>query len=150
MSKNEHLIQVSIVRFLDVALPAGALYFAVPNGGHLVAKERTGTSGKTFRVSAAALKLKREGQKNGVADIIVIDPRAAGPCVIGLEVKAPKGALSEHQKAWRVSLQSAGGHYAVVRSIEEAAAALQGYGVRLRAMPSTAPGRLYEHSGGEA
>lgn len=144
MSEREHPIQVAIKQYLDVALPPGAIYFAVPNGGHLVAKERKSKAGKTFRLSLAAIKLKREGMKNGVADLIVIDPRPGGPCVIGLEVKTERGVLSADQKAWRHSFEDTGARYAIVRSMEDAAAALTEFGVKLRAIPSSAPGRLYE------
>jgi hypothetical protein len=144
MSEREHPIQVSIKQFLDVALPPGAIYFAVPNGGHLVAKERKSKAGKTFRLSLAAIKLKREGMKNGVADLIVIDPRPDGPCVIGLEVKTTDGRPSQDQKDWRRDFEAAGGLYAIARSMEDAAAALTEFGVKLRAIPSSAPGRLYE------
>lgn len=142
MTDREHPIQVSIVRYLDVALPDGAIYFAVPNGGHLAAK--TDKRGKRF--SFAALKLIREGLQKGVADVIVIDPSPCGQYsrVVGLEVKTEDGRQNADQKDWERMLKAAGGQYYVVRSMEDAAAALAAAGVRLRAIPSTAPGRLYQ------
>ena len=147
MSAAEHQIQVSIARYLDVALTEDTIFFAVPNGGHLAAKEKTIALGKKKRFSPAALKLKREGMKNGVADIVVIDRfpfPAGGSRVIALEVKAPRGTQSDDQKTWAQKASRAGVRYHVVRSIEDVAAALKGEGVRLRAIPSTTPGRLYE------
>jgi hypothetical protein len=64
--------------------------------------------------------------------------------VIGLEVKTETGTPSKDQKDWRRDFEAAGGLYAIVRSIDDAAHALQAFGVKLRAIPSTAPGRLYE------
>lgn len=150
MSQEEHRIQVSIARYLDVALTDATIYFAVPNGAHLVAKEKTTAGGRKKRVSPAALKLKREGLKNGVADLIVIDGDAAFGVkhsrVIGLEVKAPSGVQSENQKTWAQKASRAGVRYYVVRSIEDVAAALAAEGVPLRAIPSTALGRLYDYA----
>ena len=142
MTDREHPIQVSIVRFLDVALPVDATYFAVPNGGHLAAK--TDKRGKRF--SFAAIKLIREGLKKGVSDLLVIDPSPCGSYsrVVGLEVKTEDGRQSADQKDWDRTLKAAGGRYYVVRSMEDAAAALVDAGVKLRAIPSTAPGRIYQ------
>lgn len=149
MSQEEHRIQVSIADYLKIALTESTIFFAVPNGGHLVAKEKITAAGKKKRVSPAAMKLKREGLQNGVADIIVIDQDpfpAGGSRVIALEVKAAKGRQSEDQKAWAQKASKAGVAYYVVRSIEDAAAALKAEGVTLRAIPSALPGKLYDYA----
>lgn len=146
MSANEHAIHVSIARFLEIALPAGAIFYAVPNGGHLDAKVYTDAAGKRRRHSPAAYKLKREGLKAGVADLIIQDPVEGSPWarVIGLEVKAEAGRQNPNQKDWAAEFTAANGRYFIVRSVEDAAAALQAAGVKLRAVPSSKPGRLYE------
>lgn len=147
MSREEHRIQVSIARYLKVALTENTIFFAVPNGGHLVAKEKTTAAGKRKRFSAAAVKLKAEGQTNGVADLIVIDQDpfpGGGSRVIGLEVKTARGRQSRDQKTWAQNASLAGVRYYIVRSIEDVAAALEREGVTLRARPSTVPGRLYD------
>lgn len=154
MKHEEHAIQVAIADFLRVALPETAIFFAVPNGAHLHASKRGG-------VNLAAIRMKREGMTPGVADLIVIDGvfdlggritpgspnnliMPAASRVIGLEVKSAKGKPSPDQKAWAQKAQKAGARYHVVRSIEDAARALASEGVRLRAIPSTVPGRLYQ------
>lgn len=53
--------------------------------------------------------------KNGVPDIIVIKDGF----FIGLEVKTPKGRLSENQKIFQKECKSAGGEYYIVRSIDD-------------------------------
>jgi hypothetical protein len=147
MKHEEHAIQVAIADFLRVALPETAIFFAVPNGAELKGKSYDKGGGKTGRYSPAAERLKREGLTPGVADLIVIDADpfpGGGSRVIGLEVKSAKGRPSEDQKEWAQKAQKAGVRYYVVRSIEDAARALASEGVRLRAIPSTVPGRLYQ------
>lgn len=126
----EHFAQCAIAAYLDVALPPEALFFAVPNGG--------------YRAKAVAAKLKAEGVKAGVADIIVVVKDDLGLNVIGLETKAGKGRTSKAQETFCDRLESLGGSYYVVRTIEDVAAALHNAGVRLRVIPSTTPGRLYQ------
>lgn len=145
MKHDEHPIQVSIADFLRVALPETAIFFAVPNGAELKAKTFDKGGGQKGRVSFAAIRLQREGLTKGVADIIVIDDDlTGGSLVIGLEVKSATGRQSDDQKKWAQKAQKAGVRYHVVRSIEDAARALASEGVRLRAIPSTMPGRLYQ------
>jgi hypothetical protein len=150
VSREEHIIQCAIARYLEIALPQTALFFAVPNGAHLAAKEIPSAGGKSKRFSAAAAKLKREGLKPGVADIIVIDAMTlmgeTDSRVIALEVKAPNGRQSTEQKEWAQKASGCGVRYYVVKSVEDVAAALDREGVRLRARPSKVPGRLYDRT----
>jgi hypothetical protein len=41
---------------------------------------------------------------------------------VGIEVKAPKGKQSEHQKAFQQALEAAGGRYVLAYSLEEVVA----------------------------
>ncbi|MEM9670578.1 MAG: VRR-NUC domain-containing protein [Pseudomonadota bacterium] len=112
----EHDLQCVVMDFLDLALPRHeAIAFAVPNGG----KRDKGT----------ALKLKREGQRNGVADIMVIWNGRP----IGIEMKTAKGVQTDDQKQWAKDFTLAGGVYAVCRSVDEVAAMLDATGIPLRA-----------------
>ena len=113
MRHDEHQIQCAIVNLLSVALPADACFWAVPNG------EKRG--GKTIQrggkaIPLSAVRLKREGVKAGVADILIL----WGGRLIALEVKTPKGRQSPSQKAWEAECVGAGGVYHVVRSVDEA------------------------------
>ncbi len=54
--------------------------------------------------------------RKGVPDLTI----QIGPVVVWLEVKTPKGKLSEHQAAQLSRINNAGGTGAVVRSVKEA------------------------------
>ena len=110
---TECAIHVSIVEYLRLVLP-GALIWHTPNGGKRGARE--------------AAELKRMGVKAGVPDIaIVIDGR-----LYFLEVKTPKGVLSEPQEQFCVALDCHGIPWAVVRSVEDARAFLAAHSVETR------------------
>jgi hypothetical protein len=131
MKHAEHVIQISIVDYLRHALRGlPATFYAVPNGGR--------------RDSREAGRLFAEGVRAGVADIVVQYMAGERVVIVGLEVKAPKGAQSKTQKEWQPEFEAAGGVYAVVRSIEEVADALVKVGVPIRARPSNRPGVLYD------
>lgn len=113
----EDQIQTAIVAFLAVYESQGKLsYFAVPNG-----EKRDAVTGA---------KLKRLGTRAGVPDIVILFP---GNHTIFLEVKAPKGALSESQTAWFTWLNAARYTVAVVRSVDEAKAMIDREFVRIAA-----------------
>lgn len=111
---SEHDLQVSVARFLSLALPADAVWFHVPNGGH--------------RSKASAGKMKAEGVIAGVADCLVIYRGQA----IGIELKTLKGRLSPQQKSWASSFERAGGWYYVARSIDQVKEILESCGVILK------------------
>lgn len=59
----------------------------------------------------------------GTADILAfVKP---GGRVVALEVKTAKGEARETQIAWAERLRAAGGHYALVRSVDDAFAAIE-------------------------
>lgn len=51
----------------------------------------------------------------GVADLILLTPRGA----VFIEMKAPKGRVSEAQRTWRRAVTIAGYRYFVVRALED-------------------------------
>lgn len=57
----------------------------------------------------------------GMADILVL----VGPVYLWLEVKAPSGRQSKQQKAFQKAVESIGGLYRVVKSVDEALAAVE-------------------------
>jgi hypothetical protein len=97
---HEATIQQSIIHALQAA---GVLFFAVPNEGH---------GGNARR----ALYLISLGQKNGVADLVVLRPGR----VVFLEVKTAKSRQSQAQKDFEDLCKSLDLEYYVVRSVEEA------------------------------
>ena len=133
---NEHSIQCAICHYLHVALKGlPATYFAVPNGA---SRSKKKVRGRT--ISIEGQRLKAEGVRAGVADLIVFyDGRA-----IALEVKTVKGKQEPSQLAWEKTCVDAGVPYYVVRSIDDVCAALIGEGVPVRAKPSAQPGVMYD------
>jgi hypothetical protein len=113
---TESQIQSSIMRFLDLALPGSYRAFAVPNGG------------RRDRITGAILK--REGVKAGVPDIIIVRD---GGSVAFMEVKRPKGVLSEAQKQFRDWCGANSVPWGVVRSVGDVHAFLTDLNVPLKA-----------------
>ncbi|MFH1185106.1 MAG: VRR-NUC domain-containing protein [Chloroflexota bacterium] len=67
-------------------------------------------------------RVMRAGSVPGMADLIaVVAPHGRW---LGLEIKAPRGRLSDEQRLWGALLEKHGGIYAVVRSVPDAIAAL--------------------------
>ncbi|RIJ15978.1 VRR-NUC domain-containing protein [Henriciella mobilis] len=139
MSHNheEHQIQCAIVTLLDWALPADATFFAVPNG------EKRGGKTVTVRgkkVPLSAIRLKKEGVKAGVADILVLWAGRA----IAMETKTRNGRQSPEQKAWQADFERAGGVYHIVRSVDDVQAVLAAIIPTFKAKPNTGAERAEE------
>lgn len=138
MKRPEERTHKAIAGYLRTALTPPWLFFHVPNGGG--------------RSKAEAGVLKAMGVRAGMPDLIVMGPKTmiqpttlinetAGvsfasarttPAVVALEVKAPKGSLSPAQKDTIAALEAIGIPTRVVRSIDEAEAALRELGVPLK------------------
>ena len=112
---SEHQLQAAVAEFLGFALPPHeAVFCSIPNGGK--------------RAKATAGKLKAEGLQAGAPDLLILWRGRA----IGLELKTGKGRLSAPQMAFSMRWTTAGGVYAVARSLEEVAALLDAAGLPLR------------------
>lgn len=109
----EQDIQRQIAQFLDVALGGSAWYSTIPLGGG--GKTRGGI-------------LKSLGTKEGMPDMIVIN----GGRAIWLELKTHTGVVSKAQQKCHSDLRRARSEVFVVRSLDEAIAALRQSGVPLR------------------
>lgn len=119
MSDSEHNIQAA---FIDWVLwtykndPTflRPLFFAVPNGAFL-----GGKSPVTFA------KLKKEGLRNGVADLLYLQPRGVWS-YHAIEFKTEKrkrekgGGLSDDQREFLDSVSEAGGLPSVCYGVDEA------------------------------
>lgn len=90
---NEDGHQVALAQWLDLR---GLRWFHPPNGGQ--------------RHAIVARKLKTQGVKAGVPDVIITSPVPGRPEVRGvaLELKTPKGRLSDSQKSWLDGLEADG------------------------------------------
>lgn len=121
---SEHQIQCAVARFLDLALDQvpNCIWWAVPNGG--------------WRDRRTASKLKAEGVKPGVSDIMVL----WGGRLICIELKTAKGRQSPEQKQWSDDATMAGAAYYIARSVEQVEEFLDAAGVPLRARTKSAVG----------
>ena len=72
---------------------------------------------------------KQLGTKKGLPDILVI----SGGYATWLELKAPKGRVSEAQEACHAALRAAGCGVYIVRSLDDLEAALRDAGVPMKA-----------------
>lgn len=101
--QNEHSIQVECVKWFRYVYPRYAnMLFAVPNGSQ--------------REKVTGAKLKAEGVKAGVADLLLLLSRGGFTCLC-IEMKTPKGVQSAIQKAWQKEAEENGCRYVICRSV---------------------------------
>lgn len=116
--KTEAEIHKAICLWLDIALPGGCIYHHSPN-------EALGSAKVQYR-----MKQKRLGVKFGWPDVeIFVNPtwwksETIPWAPVFLEVKSPKGRVSDNQKVVIAELIDAGCHVAIVRSVDDARDAL--------------------------
>lgn len=121
---TEHDHQRAVVDWanrMSGLVPELQLLFAVPNGG--------------FRHVSVARKMKAEGVKAGVPDLVLPIPRARanGGHWNGLfvELKTPTGTLSIEQRKWIVALRSQDYKVEVAKGFEQAIHIIEDYlGIR--------------------
>jgi hypothetical protein len=89
----------------------------VPNGAVL--------SGDKLKRAKQMSALKADGLYPGFPDLLVYGP---GQRIGHIEVKSPTGAVQDTQKQCQTWLEGLGHHYAICRSIDDAAAALRSWG----------------------
>lgn len=115
----ESPIQSAIVEYLDRALPPDALHFHIPNEGK--------------RGWMAQRAFKSNGGKAGMPDTCILWDGDA----FFIETKrAKRGRLSAKQDEMRVLINRAGGHWALVTSVDQVEQALTLWGIPLRARVS--------------
>jgi hypothetical protein len=107
----EHKLQVSLMDYLAIAARPEIHYFAIPN--------------QSNRHIANAAKMKAEGVRAGTPDLCFMLP---GGRVGWLEMKSPDGTLSSAQKWFRDLCGRLGHHWAMARSVDEAAGVLAAWG----------------------
>jgi len=114
-AQPEEQLQMTVCKFLTHALDGNSMFFAVPNGG--------------LRSRSEAARFKATGTVAGIPDICVVNDGR----LIGLELKAPKGRLSDAQLYCHERLRRARVPVSVCRSLDEVIEALRSAGVPLRA-----------------
>ena len=108
-------LHMAVAQFLDLALPKDACWTTVEHGGKRGKRE--------------AGRLKAKGVKPGWPDIEIIWHGRA----YFIELKAPKGLLSDNQITTHLALKQAGALIATLRSVEEVEGTLRGWSIPLRA-----------------
>lgn len=111
---TEDAIHKSILKYLRWSLPKGWLVVHVPNGGS--------------RTPIEGAKMKALGVVAGWPDLSIYGPTGS----YFMEVKAPKGRLSQCQHRIIDQLSDMGRHVAVVRSLDEAQAYAREWNLPLR------------------
>jgi hypothetical protein len=111
---SEERLQMAVARVLDAA---GLCWCHVPNGGQ--------------RNAVVGAKLKAQGVKRGVPDVLVFDApidkaRYSYQCGLAIELKNGKaGRVSPEQKAWHNNLLGNDWRVDVCRSLDEVLAVLR-------------------------
>lgn len=113
--RPEELLQAQVCKFLTHALDGNSMFFAVPNGG--------------LRSRTEAIRFKATGTIAGICDLFVINDGR----LIGIELKAERGRLSDAQLYYHEKLRRARVPVSICRSLDDVIAALQTAGVPLRA-----------------
>ena len=115
MKQREHQMQAALIRWVRLSQkgqPGLRRLFAVPNGGH--------------RLPAVAARLKAEGVRAGVPDLVL--PVARGKYHgLFIELKVPPNKLTPDQAAELDALEDEGYATRVCHSVTEAMAELQWY-----------------------
>ena len=102
---EEHQLQVACVQWFKLQHPqCRHNLFAVPNGGR--------------RDKVTGAKLKAEGVKAGVADLILLKPNSRYHALL-IEMKTRQGRQSQSQRDWQRDITRDGYKYVVCRSLPE-------------------------------
>lgn len=110
---DEHDLQTCCMTWLRYQHPQlDRVTFAVPNGGR--------------RDVATAGKLRAEGVKAGVSDIIML-LRTEHYGALCIEMKTDVGRQSPAQRQWQRDVEEAGMKYVVCRSLDDFKAAVEEY-----------------------
>lgn len=127
ISHEEDDIQAEFFDKVKIFFPnlPDKLLFAVPNGGKREVKTvKTKKGVCTFSPEAA--RLKKQGVKSGVSDVILLIPRK-GFASLCMEFKTDTGIQSDEQKEFQRQAESCGSKYVIVRSVASAIETVKDY-----------------------
>ena len=113
MGKAEDPIHISILNYLRMRYPR-ALIFHPANEMNLRADPKS--------KAIAQNRAKAMGMMPGIPDLIMLHDAT----FYSFEVKSPKGTLADTQRMCAVTIKANGGHWFLVRSIDEVRAAMAG------------------------
>jgi len=114
MTPTEEQVQNAVAEYLDAL---GVLWCHSPNGGK--------------RDKIAGARLRRQGAKPGVPDVLIFGRPPSGDFVgAALELKIKGGRVSEQQRGWLDALEDRGWFTAVCVGVDEAIKTIEflGYG----------------------
>lgn len=100
-NEHEHRLQTVLAKYLDLN---NYVFFAIPNGG--------------LRSKEVAAKLKAEGVKAGVADLLILLPNQTFHGLF-VEVKIAGNYQQPNQKDFEQKARDCGYEYIIVRSLDE-------------------------------
>jgi len=114
ISHEEDDIQADFFEKVKIFFPTipEKLLFAVPNGGNRDPRE--------------AKRMKQQGVKRGVADVILLIPKK-GYASLCIEFKTENGKQSDEQKEFQRQAEICGNKYVVVRSVANAIGIVREY-----------------------
>lgn len=121
LKPSETSIHMSVAAFIRHAWPDDLPWWHTPNGGKRQTVTRTKRDGSVVTYSPEAAKLKAMGALAGVPDLAFILPNAQ---IAFIELKTPKGNLSEEQVGFRDRALDLRCGYEVCRSVDEVEAVL--------------------------
>lgn len=135
LTGDEDALAKSVAEFLRLAMPADVPWWHTPNGGARVQVERTDArTGRKYRFSPEAQKLKAMGVLPGVPDLTFILPNGQAAFI---ELKVGANDLSDEQIDLRARLLCNHCGYQVARSVDQVAEIVAGwlalFGLKLRA-----------------
>lgn len=115
--QDEDALQIEVAEFLRWAWPAELPWWHTPNGGKREQVTRTDRrTGRTYRFSPEAAKLKRMGVLSGVADLAFILPNGQAAFI---ELKVGANTQSDDQIDFQAAVKARGCAYVVCRSLVE-------------------------------
>ena len=116
IAETEAQLQANVGAFLDAALPNDACWWPTPNGM------------RADPVQVHRLK-KMAGLRPGVPDLFILFRGKT----IAIELKTPKGKLSDAQMKFSGKLLAAGASYWIARSLADVALILANEGIGAKA-----------------
>ena len=119
-AQPEAQLHKAVAAYLRLALKPPTIWTTIGHGG----------GGKV-----RGAQLKAMGVMPGWPDILIMVPDENATFIVGIELKAAKGTLSDDQKAMQKAFYSAGAVYHVARSVDMVATHLRAAGVTLYAEP---------------
>jgi len=121
ISHEEDDIQADFFRVVPTFFPniPDKLLFAVPNGGKRDQVTKTNKKGVTTTWSPEAARMKRQGVKRGVSDVILLIPKKGFASLL-MEFKTQQGNQSDEQLLFQQQAEACGSKYVIVRSVGNA------------------------------